>query len=119
MSTDNDWMNDQLRARAGTTVVRSDEAGEEIADALRAHRGHEPISPQGRARAAEPVGPEPQTQSVGEYRRWLYQHAANLDAAGRLPGERGYNPRTVGDRDSFELVAERVRRWRDVDRSAG
>ena len=117
---ENAWMNDQLRARAGTTVVRSDKAGEEIADALRAARGHEPRHPsrQAAARAAEPVGPEPQTQSISEYRRWLYQHADNLDAAARLPGESGYNPATVGERDTLELEAERIRRWRDGTRSA-
>jgi hypothetical protein len=115
---DNEWMNRQLRERAGTTVVRSDAGGEEIAAALRRFAPSYDPATDPSPHTAPPVGPEPDTQSVGDYRRWLYQHASNLDAGGRLPGESGYNPRTVGDRDSFELVAERVRRWRDANRSA-
>jgi hypothetical protein len=115
---ENAWMNDQLRARAGTNVARSDQGGDEIAAALRRFAPSYDPATDPSPHTAAPVGPEPQTQSVGDYQRWLYQHAANLDAAARLPGERGYNPRTVGDRDSFELVAERVGRWRDANRPA-
>jgi hypothetical protein len=115
---DNAWMNDQLRARARGTVIRSDEGGEQIAAELRRYAPSYDPSTDRNPRTAPPVGPEPQTQSVGDYRRWLYQHASNLDSQGRLPGESGYNPRTVGERDSFELLAERVRRWRDANRPA-
>ena|SRR5215218_1625606 len=112
----NDWINDQLRARAGTTVARDDTAGEEINDALRAARGYEPRHPAHRAAVAEPVGDPP--EKFQDFRQWVHQHADLLDAGARLPGESGYAPATVGERDRFDLVVERIARWKEEHRDA-
>jgi hypothetical protein len=116
-----DQMNARLRELRGTTIDRERPEGgigEEIADALRnPPRGS---SPKAKARTAEPVGPEPTIEpdvglgtAMGQYRRWVYQHRELLDSASRLPGERGYDPSSVGQGDTFELVTRRVGEWRD------
>jgi hypothetical protein len=103
-------MNQQLRERTGTTVNRDQAAGDEINDALRVARGHEPRHSAHRPSQAEPVGPEP--TEFQPLRLWVSQHADLLDAQARLPGESGYDPATVGERDRFDLIVERIARWK-------
>jgi hypothetical protein len=112
----NDWMNDQLRERAGRTVTRDDRAGDEINDAPRVARGYEPRHLANRVRTAEPVGPEPDpaTHALRQYRDWLYQHGDLLDAEARLPGESGYDRSTVGEGDTLLLRQRRINRWREA-----
>jgi hypothetical protein len=81
----NDWMNDQLRARTGTTV-NLDEAGEEINAALRGRPSPARVK-QGRTK----LDPEPlPTAGIKEWQRWAAEAGPLMDSEGRVPGEKGY-----------------------------
>jgi hypothetical protein len=85
-------------------VTRDDRAGDEINDALRVARGHEPRHP---ANRPVEVAPEPPTTApLTEWQKWAESAAPALDDQGRLPTEDGYTrPAT----DSFTAMVARKR----------
>jgi hypothetical protein len=106
MPKNNDWMNDQLRERAGTTVRMGDDANDAIRQALQPKLAEElGLS----ARTTAQVAPEPPTTApLNEWRRWAETAAPAMDSEGRLPTEEGY---TRPSRDSFgAMVARKQRR---------
>jgi hypothetical protein len=107
---DNEWMNSQLRALTGTTVNLED-AGEEIAAALRGQPSPSRIKA-GRAK----LDPEPPpTANVREWQRWAEDAAPLMDDNGRVPGEQGY---TRPAADSFDAMGKRNGRWSRAHKEA-
>jgi hypothetical protein len=101
----NDWMNDQLRERAGTTVRLGNDANDAIRQALQPALAEELGVSAGQA----PVAPEPPTTApLSEWRKWAEGAAPAMDDQGRLPTEDGY---TRPAADSFvAMVARKARR---------
>jgi hypothetical protein len=110
-----DWdINEQMRALTGT-IVPLEDAGEEIAAALRGQDSPSRIQRrinEGRAT----LDPEPPpTANIREWQRWAEGSAPLMDTEGRLPGEKGY---TRPAADSFQAIGRRNGRWSQLHRRA-
>jgi hypothetical protein len=111
--SNNDWMNDQLRALTGNTVNLED-AGEEIAAALRGDG--RPAAARKAAQGRTKLDPEPPpTANIREWQRWAKDAAPAMDAEGRIPGEKGY---TRPAADSFSAAGKRNGRWSRAHKEA-